>query len=216
MNNEEKFKEYFLFKANELLMKRENRKFEIDQYNEYAVDFFISYFFTHQQLKEMRGVNRKGIYLYGNIGTGKSLLFEILEYLYRDIEDKKINTEFLNTIRIKTLNTIEIVDQYRSQLSRPGQLASNDQTLYQKTAMGTIHFEDLGAENKINHYGNIAEVMSEILQIRYSRLNKTKCKTFITSNLTPGQVQDRYGERVYDRMFQLFNFLKLNGKSRRK
>lgn len=214
MNNEEKFEKYFLFKANELMMKRENRKFEIDQNNKHALNFFISYFFNHQKIKEMKGFTRKGIYIYGNIGTGKSFFFEILESLYQDLESK--NNKTLDSIRIKTINTIELVDQFRSQLSRLGQLASNDQTLYQKHTKGSIHFEDLGAEIKINHFGNQIEVMSDILQLRYSRLYKTKCKTFITSNLTPEQVRKRYGERVYDRMFQLFNFLELKGESRRK
>lgn len=216
MNSENKVEKYFFSKANDLLMKRENRKFEFDHNNRYAVDFFFSYFFNHEKLEEMKGIKGKGIYLYGNIGTGKSLLFEILEYIYQDLESKKTQINLLNSIRIKTINTIELVDQYRSQLSRLGQLASNDLTLYQKNTKGSIHFEDLGTEKKINHFGNQIEVMSDILQLRYSNLNKTKCKTFITSNLTPEQVRERYGERVYDRMFQLFNFLELNGKSRRK
>jgi len=208
MSSNDKIEKYFFSRANEFLIDRENRKFEFDHKNKYVVEFFISFFFNHEKLEKLGGDFRKGIFLYGSYGSGKSLLFEILEYLYQKIK-KPI-------LRVKTVNTIRLVDEYRSELSRLGQLASNDQTIYQKMEKGPIHFEDLGAEKKINHYGNQTEVMSDILQLRYSRFFKTKCKTFITSNLTPEQVKKRYGERVYDRMFQMFNFLELNGESRRK
>lgn len=208
MNSRNEIERYFFSKANEFLTERENRKFEFDDDNKYVVDFFLSYFLNHQKLKNFGGDLKKGIYLYGSYGTGKSLLFEILEYLYQKNQKP--------SWRVKTVNTIRLVDEYRSELSRLGQLASHDQTIYQRMEKGPIHFEDLGAEKKINHYGNQTEVMSDILQLRYSRFFKTKCKTFITSNLTPEQVRKRYGERIYDRMFQMFNFLELNGKSRRK
>jgi DNA replication protein DnaC len=208
MNSRNDIERYFFSKANEFLAERENRKFEFDDDNKYVVDFFLSYFFNHEKLENFGGDFRKGIFLYGSYGTGKSLFFEILEYLYQKNQKP--------SLRVKTVNTIRLVDEYRSELSRLGQLASHDQTIYQRMEKGPIHFEDLGAEKKINHYGNQTEVMSDILQLRYSRLFKTKCKTFITSNLTPEQVRKRYGERIYDRMFQMFNFLELNGKSRRK
>jgi DNA replication protein DnaC len=202
------FEKIFLQKANELLLKRENRNFEVDEDNKYAVDFFISYFSNAENLKKLEGKSHKGIYFYGGCGTGKSLFFEILEEIYKCYQNP--------ALRIKTVHTIDLTDQYMSQLSRPKQLAPNDHSLYSKNKIGNIHFEDLGAESKLNHFGNSVEIMSDIIQLRYSKSRRALCKTFITTNLSPEEARKRYSERVYDRMFEMFNFIKLTGSSRRK
>lgn len=202
------FQKVFIKKANELLLKREKRNFEIDAHNRYAVDFFISYFSDSENLKNLEGDSHKGIYFYGGCGTGKSLFFEILEEIYKSYQNPGL--------RIKTVHTIGLTDQYLSQLSRPKQLAPNDDSLYSKYKKGAIHFEDLGAESKINHFGNSVETMADLLQLRYSESRRARCKTFITTNYSPDEARNRYGERVYDRMFEMFNFIKLRGTSRRK
>lgn len=208
MTSQNPFKKIFIDKANELLLKREKRNFEIDDDNKYAVDFFISYFSNAEKLKTLGGKSHKGIYFYGGCGTGKSLFFEILEEIYKSYQNPGL--------RIKTVHTVGLTDQYLSQLSRPKQLAPNDDSLYSKNRKGAIHFEDLGAENKLNHFGNSIEIMADLLQLRYSESRRALCKTFITTNFSPEEARNRYGERVYDRMFEMFNFVKLTGSSRRK
>jgi len=208
MGIHQSFKKYFILVANKMLEKREERKFEIDDHNEFATDFFTAYFSDEKKLKEMGGKKYKGIFIYGGIGTGKSLLFEILEEVY------KLQKNPL--YRIRTIHTIELAEKVISELSRPNQLAPNDKSIFLKNKSGTIHFEDLGAERKINHFGNSIEVMSDLIQLRYLISKNSYCKTFITSNLSPNDVHKRYGDRVYDRMFEMFNFIEMTGKSRRK
>lgn len=201
------FKELYYFKANELLKKREERAFEIDEENQYAFDFFVSYFSDVENLRKLGGKPHKGIFFYGNCGTGKSLFFEILEEVYKCHNNP--------AYRIKTVNTIELTDNIISELSRPNQLASRDMTLYQKYSTGSVHFEDLGAERKLNHFGNSIEIVSDIIQLRYLKSRRSVCKSFMTSNLSPDQIRKRYGERLHDRFFELFNFVEMEGKSRR-
>ncbi|MGO3184464.1 MAG: hypothetical protein ACTIJ9_16675 [Aequorivita sp.] len=202
------FKNFFIEKANDLLQKREKMPFEIDANNKFALNFFISYFSDINALEKLGGKFHKGILFYGNCGTGKSLFFEILEEVYKQHQHPHF--------RIKTVNTIELTDRVIGELSRPNQLAPNDKSIYQRNITGSIHFEDLGAERKLNHFGNSIEFMSDIIQLRYAKSRRSICKTFITTNLSLDEIQNRYGERFYDRMFEMFNLIQVSGKTRRK
>ena len=46
---------------------------------------------------------------------------------------------------------------------------------------------------------------------------KTKhgTKTFVTTNLTIEKLESYYGQRVADRLYEMFNFIELGGSSRR-
>lgn len=207
MNNQNNFKFFFIEKANEVLLKREKRRFEMDEDNKYALEFFTSYFSDNKALEKLGGKPHKGLFIYGNCGTGKSLFFEILEEVYK--------THNNPVFYIKTINTIDLTDKVNGELSRPNQLARNDSSIFESNTRGSKHYEDLGAERKLIHFGNTIEVMSEILQLRYNIL-KSRGNTFITTNLSPDQVKERYGIRIYDRMFEMFNIIEMQGHSRRK
>jgi len=75
-------------------------------------------------------------------------------------------------------------------------------------------FDDLGSEIKASNYGK-EDIFSRILELRYNEFIKKGTKTYITSNLSFEDIKERYGVRVYDRCYQMFNQLELNGKSRR-
>lgn len=208
MSNQNNFKNLLILKANDLLLKREERSFEIDESNQFALDFFVSYFANTENLKKLGGKPHKGIFFHGNCGTGKSLFFEVLEEIYKQHP--------IPACRIKTVHTIELTDKVISELSRPNQFAANDMSIYEKYSTGSIHFEDLGAERKLNHFGNNIDIMSDLIQLRYNKSRRTNCKTHISTNLSIDEVRKRYGERFYDRMFEMFNFIELSGTTRRK
>lgn len=206
--NHNNFKNIFFSTAQVMTSSWEKRDFVIDDYNNFALSFIIAYFSDTRELEKLGGKSHKGIYLYGDIGTGKSYLFEILEKIYLKTKNSKL--------RFKKTNTISLIDCVRAELSRSSKLSINDESLYTRYTYGTVYFDDLGAETVINHFGNQIDVMSDILQLRYSHLNRTNCRTFISSNLCPKQVKERYGERLYDRLYEMFNFIELEGKTRRK
>jgi len=59
--------------------------------------------------------------------------------------------------------------------------------------------------------------MIEVILNRYDK-HIEFFMTHMTSNLSPGEVKDRYGIRVFDRMREMFNIIDfpLDAKSRRK
>ena len=59
-----------------------------------------------------------------------------------------------------------------------------------------IAVDDIGAEGKFNNYGTQAELLDFVL----SRREDASRPTFYMTNLTPEQIQERYGERIIDRL----------------
>jgi DNA replication protein DnaC len=51
--------------------------------------------------------------------------------------------------------------------------------------------------------------MSELLKERY--VNVPHNRTMVTTNLTPEQMKEKYGERVYSRMREMFNVIPIAG-----
>lgn len=207
MDNILKYKNLFLEEANTALLK-EKREFEIDKNNKQILEFLFAYFSSSELLeRKFNGRLNKGILLYGNIGVGKSFIFEVLEALHK----KHSYCGFA----VKNVSTLSLMDETIRYLSNPG-LAENDKTLYQYYSKSTIHFEDLGRERKIKHFGNEIEIMDEYLLLRYNEFRKTGLKTYITTNLNPKEIEKRYSPQLNDRLYQMFNIIKLPGKSRRK
>ena len=207
MDNTAQFKKMFLEEANLCLLK-EKRAFEIDANNEKVLEFMFAYFSNSDLLeKKYNGRLNKGILLYGNIGVGKSFVFEILDALHQKHK--------YGGFAVRNVSTLTLMDETIRYLSNPG-LAQNDKTLYQQYSKSTIHFEDLGRERKINHFGNSIEIMDEYLLLRYNEFRKSGLKTYITTNLNLEELEKRYSPQLYDRLFQMFKILELQGNSRRR
>lgn len=207
VDNIKKFKKLFLEEANLALLK-EKRTYEIDGNNCQILEFLFAYFSGSDLLEEKyNGRFSKGILLHGNIGVGKSFFFEVLDALHQKHK--------YGNFAVKNVSTLALMDETIRYLSNPG-LAQNDRTIYQRYSKSTIHFEDLGHERKINHFGNSIEIMDEYLLLRYNEFRKTGLRTYITTNLNLKEIEKRYSPQVYDRLFQMFNVLEMSGDSRRR
>ena len=64
-------------------------------------------------------------------------------------------------------------------------------------------FDDIGIEENANSFGNVHNVMLDILERCYER----KTIAHMTANLTIEQMADRYGVRLLDRFKQMFNIV---------
>ena len=93
---------------------------------------------------------------------------------------------------------------------------------------GSRYFDDLKTERIASNFGKV-NIFKEILEERYNRMNTNSTsinKTFITCNFKEGFENDieaaidefgeKYGGRVYDRIFEMFNILEFKGLSFRK
>ena len=161
----------------------------------------------------------KGLLVIGNYGTGKTSIFNTFYLMFfnafkDNISVKLKDNSFINLGHFK-LNfgfhsTNGIVREFES-LKSP----EERNIFWKKYGNGTRYFDDLTTEHQASNFGKI-ELFKDILEARYS--NKTK--TFISLNFHGNSVEEtldflaeKYGERVYDRLFEMFNIIELKGKS---
>ena len=140
----------------------------------------------------------KGILFYGPVGTGKSTLMKILAE-YQRIFGKGfacVNTSYLTGMYATYGNDALDESTWNRGSGIPNPVERG--------------FDELGRETSpAKYYGNELNVMQQILQIRYD----LKVKTHATTNLQIHEIETRYGEHIYDRCFEMFNFVEVKGES---
>ena len=146
---------------------------------------------------------KKGIWLWGDIGTGKSSIMKILGEVLR-----------LKNQGYKTVNCTTLSAGY----STHGIHALNEST-YNETSLGCNPvnrcFDELGREPiPSSHFGTQLNVMQYVFQVRYELRNEVR--TFVTTNMNPSGIRQLYGSYISDRADEMFNIVELKGVSRRK
>ncbi|WP_148038833.1 hypothetical protein [Proteiniphilum sp. X52] len=141
-----------------------------------------------------KGDIHKGLMIRGNVGTGKTLIVQAL-------------CEIIWAYEILVpcfLHATELSDLYAR-----GDVDGIDRA---KKRSYTI-IDDVGVEAvETKSYGNIKEPFNDVFDYRY-RNNK---RTIITTNLTPSEIEQKYGTRIIDRFRECMNDLVLDGESFRK
>lgn len=140
---------------------------------------------------------RKGLLVFGNCGSGKSSIFDIVQNI-----SLKYN---LKHLWYKNVSVHDIITDYNI----------NGEEIVKRLTTGNIHFDDLGTEKLANSWGVREKLIGRILEIRYNNFKKYGIKTFVTTNLSIEEIEKYYGVRVADRLYELFNFIELTGNSRR-
>lgn len=131
----------------------------------------------------------KGLWISGDVGVGKTFIAEVLVRMLKYSGSSMFRTHALGLIDI--LNGEEKERLFSSPL----------------------FIDDLGAEEPIiNYYGTKIRPIYEVLNRRYldQRFNM-----IVTTNLSPSQIEERYGDRVRDRIKEMFNVIKITGQSLR-
>jgi len=76
-----------------------------------------------------------------------------------------------------------------------------------------IGIDDLGVEPKeVLDYGNVCNPVLDLLEYRYSE----QLTTFITTNLTPKEIEEHYGVRIADRFNEMIEKIVFQDVSYRK
>jgi len=145
----------------------------------------------------------KGIAIFGGVGTGKTLLMKVFK-------EYTMNIIYKNSFIFKT--AAEIVDS----INVSGvEVLSNINFIQNKAT--TLYIDDLCAKNEeVNHFGTKINAMENLLSQRYEIFKQYKRLTHITSNKYPVELSKIYGERIVDRMAEMFNIIELTGESFRK
>lgn len=152
----------------------------------------------------------KGIWLWGDVGRGKSELFPCLQLMVNVIEEKLTNAGVPFTSRkFKIESCKSIVLQIAADKS-----IENLKRFYN----GIWCLDDIGAEDNYRLFGNDLNVILDVIVERHKHLQQTGLITHATSNLPPKEERliARYDERFESRCNEMFNFVFLGGKDKRK
>lgn len=170
----------------------------------------------------------KGIMIIGSYGTGKTSIIETFHHIFKyarnnsfHVKNKAGEFELLKWYEIyfafSTANDVVREFEGIKRSDNPDEDFGWDQ-FWKKHSKGLRYYDDVMAEEKANNYGKI-ELFKQIFEKRYS--NRTK--TIISLNYVGDTVEstleafaERYGERNYDRIFEMYNIIELKGESLRK
>ncbi|RUT78013.1 hypothetical protein [Ancylomarina longa] len=157
---------------------------------EYIIDGY-KYAVDMDLEKFFKGNLNKGIRLFGEVGTGKIMILKIL-------------CEFM-------LHANKIIAQYSA--CYVNNIFERRLTKKERLLVSPLFIDDIGTEQpQINVFGTIKQPIYEILNQRY--LDK-RFLMFVTTNLSPSQIEERYGDRVRNRLKEMFNVMSMQGESRR-
>lgn len=141
---------------------------------------------------------RKGLWLWGDIGTGKSTILEILSRVWPALSP-------LGRWGMRITNATDVCADYQS---------DGYQGLQPYIRWRVQAFDEVGSESiPTSHFSDRENVMQYILQRRYDNRG---CITLATTNLSLSQISERYEPRIFDRCKQMFNTVALRGETFRR
>lgn len=150
----------------------------------------------------------KGIYLFGTVGVGKTVLMEAANLFCHTIEDRMEQAGMKVPNRGFRIFPVEgIVSEIE---------ATKDLGKLQRYYKGEVCLDDIGVEDPYNHYGKPIDLVANILSERYKNYYATGQITHATSNLESEKWGARYGERIDSRCSEMFNRVSLIGEDKRK
>lgn len=145
----------------------------------------------------------KGLCLYGNPGTGKSTMLAIVKKFCKALGVNRKNG--YPTFRIS-----HTTDDVCAAYEKKG--FAGIEEFIKSDAQA---FDEVGAETiPTGHYGTNRNVMQSIIESRYDK--RFTSLTHITTNLAREGMIKAYGDRVWDRCKEMFNFVEFKGKTLRK
>lgn len=155
-----------------------------------------------------------GLWLWGNIGTGKSTLLEIIRIYckfkrpamrYRDPDSPSHRDltpiEWKYGFRITNMSAVAGI------FAKEGYPGLENYIISCRQA-----FDEVGRENiSTGYFGNMENVFQYIIQRRYDF--RKGDFTHVTSNLMPDEIGEYYGDHIFDRCSEMFNFVQMSGES---
>lgn len=150
----------------------------------------------------------KGLFLYGDIGRGKSMTLMLLRDYLKDVRTRyKEYCKSEYRFGTEWMSASMIANRYAAD-GLPGldKLLKHDCCLF---------VDELGREpNPASNYGTKMNVLQFLMQIRYD--NRYSCVTHATTNLPLCEIETVYGKYIADRYLEMFNFIEFKGKSLRR
>jgi len=145
----------------------------------------------------------------GDLGSGKSTLMRLISEFIQLGRYLKKN----GAIPFKPTTTLDVCQNYK-------QTGSIDLHTYNADGVtekpAVFCFDELGREPRmVDHYGTKLDVMSQVLQIRYTLWQTKGAITHFITNMNLEELTVTYGEFIVQRIVEMSNVIELNGDSRR-
>lgn len=175
--------------------------FELDEYSREIFKLLCQYFTKDLEFETNGYSLKKGLFLFGNIGCGKTTMFKLFQ--------RNVTNDFY----VKSCR--EVASEYTKYGVDTIEKYSNLKDVYPHEHYGQkvqgVCFDDLGSETNKKNFGNEINVMEDIIQNRYDR--GLIGKTHLTSNLSADEITEAYGSRVASRMREMFNIISFDEKA---
>lgn len=192
------------------------RKFEENEKTLQNLKVLITYFAKDELFFKCENVHKiskpsldKGLLIIGGYGNGKTSTMKAFEKLLFGIPGYSFKTYSANEV---VVDFEKCTGQYQEELR-----ADFERRMFKQR----IYFDDVKTERIASNYGKV-NIFKEILEER--SLHKTK--TFMSCNFKEGfegniekaieEFGEKYGGRIYDRIFEMFNVVHFKGGSFRK
>lgn len=151
---------------------------------------------------------KKGIGIVGTAGTGKSTFFNY--YLSTQYDNFENNHNRLKIVSIRDITNAYLEGQIKEVEALCSPVINSRIT--------SLYIDDLGKETPImNSYGTKQDIMVNIIDYRYNMWNDTafKNKLYFTSNMNLKDLQKRYTEIYFSRIFEMCHIIEKNGQNLR-
>lgn len=175
-------------------VQRRYREFVLDKETEDNLDHLASF---------ITGMAPKfGVMLCGSVGNGKTTLMKAFQRCIYYLDSKQhfaFLNEFAYNGRYKPeMRIVDVRDILRA-AKAADQAEYNTLRSYQ-----ILGIDDLGKEPaEVLDYGNVLSPVIDLIEHRYDK----QLFTFITTNLTPKEIREKYGERIADRFNEMLEVI---------
>ena len=146
---------------------------------------------------------RRGIYIHGSVGTGKTHIAYSLHNYYT--KERKVGDEVHKIHRGIFINASELFSEMKKDFDRKDKEHPMEELVQSRKL---LFIDDIGAE-KLSEW-----VISEFYLLLNHRYNEM-LPTIFTSNLSPDELSERLGERITSRIIGMCDVVRLEGSDKR-
>jgi hypothetical protein len=190
-------------------------EFQLDDDNKHLYELLCLYFSSDPMFilkaNEIFDVEKpslaKGLMICGNTGTGKTSFMRLFSKNQRQVFHVKTAMDLANGVGQHGESAFDEIIKLQS-------LPVNDKNSFFQPVAG-LCVDDMGSEAEKNYYGNKKNVIGDMIEARYNNGN-VGIYLHATTNMDGKGIESFYGARVKSRVHEIFNFLELTGKDRRK
>ncbi|GAB2959125.1 ATPase [Hymenobacter coalescens] len=157
-----------------------------------VLNLLALYFTEHPDFEAAGYHHRKGLFIIGGVGVGKTTALRIA--------GQQNSRKRFGIVSCRT-----VASAYQ-------EAGPQGLSVYAKRYPGSgVCFDDLGTEpTTLKNYGNEVSPIAQVLLDRYDEMQAGRlegCETHMTTNLNAQEVEQLYGPRVWSRLHDMFNFI---------